>query len=338
MNPLRLSRHPLAIVLALALLLMLVLAIALASGSSALTFSEVPRLLFQPDGSGASDILHQLRLPRAYAAMGTGALLALAGALMQVLLRNPLADPYVLGLSGGAALGALSALFFGCGVWLVHLGAFGGALVVVIAVFGLAHHDLGRIDVVSSQDSSPRLLLTGVMFSSLTMAGVSLLLTLAPGERLRGMLFWMLGDLSGADMHPALMLVPLLMLALLWPFGRELNLLLRGPGPAQMLGVRVARLRGLIYVIASAAAALAVATAGTIGFVGLVVPHALRLLIGNDQRVLIPASALAGAAFLLAADTVARTVAAPLQLPVGVITALVGAPTFIVLLIRGRRR
>lgn len=331
------SRHPLAILLVLAWLLLLTLGIALASGSSALTFSDVPRLLLRPDDSGASDILHQLRLPRAYAAMSTGALLALAGALMQVLLRNPLADPYVLGLSGGAALGALSALFLGCGVWLVHLGAFGGALLVVIAVFSLARHDLGRIDGISSQDSSPRLLLTGVMFSSLTMAGVSLLLTLAPGERLRGMLFWMLGDLSGADMHPALLGVPLLMLALLWPVGRELNLLLRGPGPAQMLGVPVARLRGLIYLIASAAAALAVATAGTVGFVGLVVPHALRLLIGNDQRVLIPASALAGAAFLLAADTVARTVAAPLQLPVGVITALVGAPTFIVLLIRGRR-
>jgi len=334
----RWGARPWTVLALLAVLLAAVLLWALASGSSNLPLNQLPGWLFQPDDSAEADIVHRLRLPRALAAMTTGALLALAGALMQVLLRNPLADPYVLGLSGGAALGALSALALGCGVWLVHLGAFGGALAVVLVVFVLAHHDMGRIDAVSSQDGSPRLLLTGVMVSSISMAGVSLLLTLAPGERLRGMLFWMLGDLSGADMPWPVLLAPPLLCLLLWPLGRELNLLLRGPGPAQMLGVPVARVRGVIYVAASMAAALAVATAGTVGFVGLVVPHALRLLIGNDQRLLLPASALAGGAFLLAADTVARTIASPLQLPVGVITALVGAPTFILLLRRGARR
>jgi len=327
-------RQPLRVLPLLLLGALFCLALALASGSAELSLVDVPRLLFWPDESLGAEILHRLRLPRALAALSTGALLALAGALMQILLRNPLADPYVLGLSGGAALGALGVMALGCGAMLIHLGAFAGALAAVVAVFGLARQDMGRIDAISSQDSSPRLLLTGVMLSSISMAGISLILTLSPGERLRGMLFWMLGDLSGTDTPwPVLLAAPLLCL-LLWPLGRELNLLLRGPGPAQILGVPVARTRTAIFLAASAAAALAVATAGTVGFVGLVVPHALRLLIGNDQRLLLPASAIVGGAFLLLADTAARTLMAPLQLPVGAITALVGAPTFIWLLTR----
>lgn len=332
-------RRPARVLPALAGVLLLTLALALAAGSGTdIPLADLPTLLLSPDDSLAAEVLHTLRLPRALAAVGTGALLALAGALMQILLRNPLADPYVLGLSGGAALGALGALALGCGAWLIHLGAFGGALGAALLVFGLARHDLGRIDAVSSHDSAPRLLLTGVMLSSLSMAGISLILTLSPAERLRGMLFWMLGDLSGtASPWPALVAAAALP-ALLWPLGRELNLLLRGPGPAQMLGVPVARVRAVVFVAASAAAALAVSTAGTVGFVGLVVPHALRLLLGNDQRLLLPASALVGGAFLLAADTAARTLMAPLQLPVGAITALVGAPTFIALLARHARK
>lgn len=328
------SRRPLPVLASLLGLLLATLAWALASGGAEPALADLPRLLWAPDDSLGAEILHRLRLPRALAAAATGALLALAGGLMQVLLRNPLADPYVLGLSGGAALGALSALALGCGLLWVHLGALGGALAAVFIVFGLAGRDLFQLDSAGSHDPAPRLLLTGVMLSSLTLAGTSLILTLAPGEQLRGMLFWMLGDLSGADMPlPVLLAAPLLCLAL-WPLGRDLNLLLRGPATALVLGVAVGRLRLFIYLAASIAAALAVASAGTIGFVGLVVPHALRLLIGNDQRLLLPASALAGASFLLAADTLARTVAAPLQLPVGVITALVGAPSFILLLTR----
>jgi iron complex transport system permease protein len=312
----------------------LVFALALACGSNPIPWADLPRLLFAPDGSVEADIVHRLRLPRAVAAATTGALLSMAGALMQVLVRNPLADPYVLGLSGGAALGALSAIALGTAAWTVNLGAFVGALVATFAVFGLAGPDLGRVERVSAADPSARLLLTGVMLSALAMAGVSLILSVAPVERLRSMVFWMLGDLSGAVASvPALAAVPLLALLAL-PFGRELNLLLRGPGPALLLGVDVRRLRLLIYAAASLAAALSVNTAGTIGFVGLVVPHALRLLIGNDQRVLVPASGLAGAAFLLAADTVARTLLAPQQLPVGVVTAMVGAPIFLWLLSR----
>jgi iron complex transport system permease protein len=308
--------------------------LALASGSNAVSWSDLPRLLFMPDGSLESEIVHRLRLPRAIAAATTGALLSMAGALMQVLLRNPLADPYVLGLSGGAALGALTAIALGTAAWMISAGAFVGAFLAILLVFGLAGQDFGRVDRVSAADSSSRLLLTGVMLSAMAMAGVSLILSVAPPERLRSMVFWMLGDLSGAvTSASALVAVPLVALVSV-PFGRELNLLLRGAGAAQLLGVNVRRLRLMIYVAASLAAAISVDIAGTIGFVGLVVPHALRLVIGNDQRVLVPASGLAGAAFLLAADTVARTAIAPQQLPVGVVTAMVGAPVFLWLLSR----
>lgn len=322
----------------LVLLALLTLAWALNSGSAAIEWADLPRLLFLPDGSAEAEVLHRLRLPRALAAIATGGLLALAGALMQVLLRNPLADPYVLGLSGTAAVGALGMMALGYGAWAINAGAFAGALLAVVLVFLLARHDMARIESASVADGSPRLLLTGVMISSLSIALVSLILSLAPTERLRGMLFWMLGDLSGVgDATPALVLLPVLLLVLM-PFARDMNLLLRGPGPAQMLGVPVGRVRGVIYLAASLAAAVTVTTAGSIGFVGLVVPHVLRLLIGNDQRVLLPACALAGGAFLLAADTAARSWWAPLQLPVGVLTALVGAPLFIALLSRKAAR
>lgn len=324
----------LGVLVALGALLLIVLSASLAIGSSELMLTSLPRLLLWPDDSPAAEILHRLRLPRALAAISTGALLALSGALMQVLLRNPLADPYVLGLSGAAALGALSMLALGGSLVLVHLGAFGGALVAVVGVFALGGGDWHPQARMQGHDGSQRLLLTGVMVSAIAMAGVSLVLTLAPGEQLRGMLFWMMGDLSGVALSGWVLAAPLLLCLILVPWARDLNLLLRGPDVAQMLGVPVRPLQVVIYLVASAAAAMAVATAGTVGFVGLVVPHALRLLVGNDQRLLLPASALAGAAFLLAADTVARTVAAPLQLPVGVITALVGAPIFIGLLLR----
>lgn len=324
--------HALRVWLVLLLLLLAALAWALSSGSAVIAWGHLPHLLFQPDGSAEAEVLHRLRLPRALAAIATGGLLALSGALMQVLLRNPLAEPYVLGLSSTAAVGALALMALGYGVWAVNVGAFLGAFLAVLLVFTLARHDMARIDAASVADGSPRLLLTGVMISSLSIALVSLILSLAPTERLRGMLFWMLGDLSGVgDATPALVLLPVLLLVLM-PFARDMNLLLRGPGPAQMLGVPVGRVRGVIYLAASLAAAVTVTTAGSIGFVGLVVPHVLRLLIGNDQRVLLPACALAGGAFLLAADTAARSWWAPLQLPVGVLTALVGAPLFIALL------
>lgn len=318
----------------LALLAALSLLLALSIGSSAVAPVDVPRLLFAPDASTASEVLHGLRLPRALAAFGTGGLLALAGALMQVLLRNPLADPYVLGVSGGAAVGAVGALALGAGVLLVQAGAFGGALLSTLLVFALAHRDLARLAAAGSSDTAPRLLLTGVMLAAGWAALIALLLSIAPEASLRGMLFWLSGDLSGAEggTWPLLALAAVLLAA--QPLGRELNVLLRGPQLAHALGVAVAPLRRKLYLLASLATAVAVTTGGSVGFIGLVVPHALRLAIGNDQRVLLPACALAGGALLLLADTAARSVIAPQQLPVGVITALLGVPSFLVLLAR----
>lgn len=313
-------------------------ALALASGSTWLPWTELGRLLFAPDDSSQAQVLHGLRLPRALAAFGAGGLLALAGALMQVLLRNPLADPYVLGVSGGAAVGALGAMLLASGALLIHVGAFGGALLSILLVFALSRRDLARLVPAGGVEATPRLLLGGVMIAALWAALLTLMLLLAPQTLLRGMLFWLTGDLSGADAGAWPVLVLAVVVLGVWPIARELNVLLRGAEPAQALGVRVARLQRAIFVVASLATAVAVTTGGSIGFVGLVVPHALRLLVGNDQRVLLPACALAGGSLLLLADTLARSVVAPQQLPVGVVTALLGAPTFLWLLWRGAGR
>jgi len=312
--------------------------LALMTGSSGIALSDVVRVLFVPDASPAAEVVHQLRLPRIFAAFATGGLLGVAGALMQILLRNPLADPYILGLSGGSASGALGAMVAGFGAFAIDFCAFGGALVSVAIVFGVANRDFARLEAPGALDTSPRLLLTGVILAAGWSALITLLLSIAPEAKLRGMLFWLMGDLGAAESWlPALVALPLA-LAIVYPLGRELNVLLRGPVAAQALGVRVGRLRAILYFVASLATALAVTTAGTIGFIGLIVPHALRLLIGNDQRVLLPASALAGGTLLLIADTAARTVIAPQQLPVGVITALIGVPAFMFLLLRRPRR
>jgi iron complex transport system permease protein len=310
------------------------LVLAMSVGSSPIAALDVLGLLLQREDSTASQVVHELRLPRALAAFAAGGLLALAGALMQVLLRNPLADPYVLGLSGGSAVGALGAMLLGLGSFFIDAGAFAGALVTVGLVFAFSHGDLARRQGMAALDASPRLLLTGVILASGWTAVITVMLTVAPEAKLRGMLFWLMGDLSGAESYGMALAALPLAVALLLPVSRDLNVLLRGQDLAHALGVRVVMLRRTILVIASLATAIAVTTAGAIGFIGLVVPHALRLAIGNDQRVLLPACALAGGTLLLLADTVARTAFAPQQVPVGVITSLIGVPVFMVLLMR----
>ncbi len=331
------ARRAVLVIVLLAALAAISLFAALAVGSMQVALREVLDALL--GGAGVhQEVVRLLRLPRALAAFATGGLLALAGALMQILLRNPLADPYVLGLSGGAAVGALGAMFVGFGTLAVHLGAAGGALVSVLLVFALARRDFARQQMFGAFDASPRLLLTGVMLAAGWAAVITLMLTLAPEAKLRGMLFWLMGDLNGAESWAPAMLVLAAALVVIYPAARDLNVLLRGEAIAHALGVRVRRLRRTIYVVASVATALAVTTAGAIGFVGLVVPHALRLALGNDQRMLLPASALAGGTLLLLADTAARSVLAPQQLPVGVITALLGVPVFMFLLTRNPRK
>ena len=300
---------------------------ALAVGSLALSPAQLlDALTGGADAGLAGEVVWTLRLPRALAGLACGGLLALAGALMQVLLRNPLADPYVLGVSGGAAVGALGAMFFGLPMIFLHAGAFAGALGAMLLVFGLAHGD--------GSWTQTRLLLTGVIVAAGCGAVVTLLLALAPEAALRGMLFWLMGDLSQAPAAgPALILLLLAFLGLM-PFARDLNLLARGDLAARSLGVPVERLRLLIYLLASLLTATAVMLAGSIGFIGLVVPHLVRLAVGNDQRLLLPASMLAGGALLVSADTLARSLVAPQQLPVGVLTALIGVPVFLYLLAR----
>jgi iron complex transport system permease protein len=327
-------RRALLIWLALAAAALAAFALALASGSARLPPLDLLQALLSPGDSIAGEIVTRLRLPRALAAFAVGGLLALAGALMQVLLRNPLADPYVLGLSGGAAVGALGAMLAGLGALAVDFAASAGALLAIALVFAFARGDLARRQVFGALDASPRLLLTGVIMAAGWGALITLMLTLAPEARLRGMLFWLMGDLNGVESWAPALLALVAVLALSYPSARELNVLLRGEVLAHALGVRVAPLRRKVYVLASVATAFAVTTAGAIGFVGLVVPHALRLALGNDQRMLLPASALAGGTLLLLADTAARSLLAPQQLPVGIITALIGVPAFMFLLTR----
>lgn len=273
-------------------------------------------------------LILELRVPRSLAAFAVGGLLAVAGALMQVLLRNPLADPYVLGLSGGASVGALAAMLGGMGGLMISGSAFGGALASTLLVFGLAHG--------TGSWTPSRLLLTGVVVAAGWGAVITLMLAVTPADRLPGMLYWLMGDLSYARTPwPALVML-LAICLLVVPMGRSLNVLARGPLQAAALGVAVRPLEWVIYVAASLLTAMAVTTAGSIGFVGLVVPHMLRLVLGNDQRLILPACALAGGTLLVLADTLARTLIAPEQLPVGVITALLGVPTFLYLLYRSR--
>lgn len=312
----------------LALMALLTLLLSLAVGSASLSFGQLWGVMQGEGDPLARTMVMELRLPRAFSAFAVGGLLAVAGALMQVLLRNPLADPYVLGLSGGASMGALAAMLLGFGGVLMSGSAFAGALFSTFLVFGLAHGRGGW--------TPSRLLLTGVVVASGWGAVITLLLSLSPAAQLPGMLYWLMGDLSYArtPWPPLVLLLAICMV--LMPLGRSLNVLARGPQQAAALGVAVRPLEWGIYMVASVLTAAAVTTAGSIGFVGLVVPHMLRLWLGNDQRVILPACALAGGALLVLADTLARSLIAPEQLPVGVITALLGVPTFLLLLYRSR--
>ncbi len=300
-------------------------AFALMAGSIDIGAVAAMRTLFSGAGDAGSAVVRELRLPRALAAFSVGALLALAGTMMQVLLRNPLADPYVLGLSGGAACGALAALLAGMGA-LVMPAAFAGALLSTFLVFGLARG--------SGAWTPTRLLLTGVVVASGWGALIMLILTVAPEAQVRGMLYWLIGDLSGATRGGTAFVALAGVLVAGMYFARDATLLARGNLTAASLGVSVRATTFALHALAALATAVAVTVAGSVGFVGLVVPHAMRLVIGNDQRWLMPAAALAGGALLTFADTFARTLIAPAQLPVGVLTALVGVPSFLWLLRR----
>ena len=302
---------------------------ALAAGSVALGWSQLAGILAGDTTLAGYDVVWRLRWPRVTTGLLVGGMLALAGAQMQVLLRNPLADPYILGVSGGAAVGALLALLLGGGRGVMAIMTAVGACVSVFIVFGLSH---GR-----GSWSPTRLLLTGVVLAAGWGALISFMLAIGPDGTLRGMLFWLMGDLGYSE--PSAWSVAILGVGLalsLW-LARSLNLLAYGDLQAAALGVPVFRVRVILYFVGSLLTAAAVMLAGSVGFVGLVVPHALRLLGAGDHRVLFPAAVLLGGGFLVVADTLARTVLAPQQIPVGVVTAFIGVPVFLVLLYRGGR-
>jgi iron complex transport system permease protein len=286
-----------------------------------------------PDNLNAT--LLELRLIRASTAFVTGGTLALAGVLMQALLRNPLADPYVLGISGGAAVGALTAMLWLGSAWLVDLSAFGGAVLVAGLLFFLAYKDFKGSG--TAEGSATTLLLTGVIVSAGCMAVVALILSVAPDSRLRSMVFWMIGDLSATTPRYLNWIVMLGVLAYVAKLARSINVSALFSDSASTLGVSVGRLRRSLFFCAALLTASAVSSAGSIGFVGLIIPHACRFAFGPDHRLLLPASCLAGGAFLVLADTLARTAIAPQQLPVGVITALIGVPVFLLQLHWHRR-
>jgi iron complex transport system permease protein len=290
------------------------------------------------EGDGtARDVIWQLRAPRAIAGFAVGAGLALSGALLQGLLRNPLADPYVLGISGGAAVGAILAIALGLPAGLVQFGAAIGAVATLGLLFALARRALFTRDALESEQGTTTVLLTGVMIASFAAALLSLVLSLAPDARLRTMVFWLLGDLAGAtDFATALLALGAVAVAFAVALrhAAALNLLVRGDLQAYTQGVRVVHTRRTLVLVAALATGAAVTLAGAVGFVGFVSPHLMRLVFGNDQRLLLPASALAGGTLVVLADTIARSAFAPLQLPVGVLTALIGVPVFLWLLAR----
>jgi iron complex transport system permease protein len=287
-------------------------------------FGALVEILGGKPSTLASTLL-ELRLGRALSAFVTGATLALAGVMLQALLRNPLADPYVLGVSGGAAVGALAAILFFSAAWLVDAAAFAGAIAVAFLLLLLAYRDLRG----ASQGNATMLLLTGVIISAGCSALVTLMLSIAPDNRLRGMVFWLIGDLSATQMRVLPWLVWLGALAFAIRSAKAINVAALHAEVAATLGVRVGMLRQGLFLCSALLTASAVSSAGSIGFVGLIVPHACRFAWGPDHRLLLPAATLAGGAFLVLADTLARSVIAPQQLPVGVITALIGVPVFL---------
>lgn len=326
-----------AVLGALSLVLLAAIALGLAWGPSSVSLREAFAVLFDADATGpAADIVRRIRLPRVAVGALVGAALSVAGVVFQALLRNPLADPFVLGISGGAALGGVTILSLGAGWGLgasaVPIAAFAGALATTVLLFGAAG--------VRGRLAATTLLLTGVVFNAFASAAIVFLASLGGMAEGTSIFLWLIGNLATAR---AELLAPLgvlfgLGLGCALPLARTLNLLALGDESAEQLGVSVETAKRLLLLATALMVGAAVSVSGLIGFVGLIVPHALRLVLGPDHRLLVPASALAGAAFLVVCDAAARSVLPGRELPVGAITALAGGPLFLVLMRRQQRR
>ncbi len=325
------------VALLLSLAFLLVALIAVFVGPSEIAPWEVLRSLFQVRTEGettATDpertILFSIRIPRVLFAGIVGAALSTAGVVYQALLRNPLADPYILGVSGGASAGAVAGILLGASAvpFGTPLLAFAGALAATFLVFGTARKNASL--------SSNTLLLAGVIVNAFTSALVFFFLSISSSSEVHNVVFWIMGDLGIAS-EKDISLVAMVLLAafiLIYAHGRSLNLLVIGEETALRLGVSVESTKKILLAAASVLTAAAVSFCGTIGFVGLIIPHMMRMLLGADHRLLLPASLLFGGAFLIAADTLSRTLLAPSEMPVGVVTAFCGAPFFVYLLRR----
>lgn len=301
-------------------------------GSVPLSPGQVLSVLGGGGSEAHRDILLEIRMPRILLGSVLGGGLALAGATFQALLRNPLAEPYILGISGGAAVGAVSVLALGLttlGSWTLPVAAFGGALLAIVLVFRVATATGRALDV-------RVLLLAGVVVGAFFAAVIAFILAVSDARTVRSAVLWMMGTLYGASWRDVLVVTaysgPMVLLIL--GLARPLNTLSVGEETALYLGTDVERVKRLAFGAASLITAAGVAVAGVIGFVGLVVPHALRLVVGSDHRVLLPLSFLLGAVFLTSADVAAQALLAPTEIPIGVVTALVGVPIFLVLLRR----
>jgi iron complex transport system permease protein len=316
--------------LAAAGLFLLVFLLAILFGSEKLPAASALCSFFNGDCGLTAEqnaILFEIRLPRVLLGMATGASLAVAGASFQSLLRNPLAEPYLLGVSNGAALGTMAAfVLFAQFEFAKPILAFAGACAATFAVYRFAGTRTGM--------NTERLVLSGVIVTTFLSSIIVLLTTLLDTTRLRSFTFWLLGDLSQASKNSFYLAIAAAVIGtiILMAMARSLNLMMLGERDAFDFGVEVKKTRLVVFATASALVGISVASSGSVGYVGLVVPHIVRLLIGSDNRLVIPASAIAGAVFVMFADTVARTAIAPRELPVGAITALIGAPMFIYLL------
>jgi len=328
-------KRVLTLSLLLSLLLILVIIISITMGSAKVPPLRSIRILFESllglKGAGNETertIILSLRLPRAILAGMVGAGLSVSGATFQALLRNPLADPYILGVSSGAAVGAILVILLGLGTHSLGLplASFLGALLTVLMVFYFGRQD--------RKIHPHTLLLAGVIIGSFLSALIMFFISVSQKEELHTIIFWLMGDFSFSNARAIFIIFPYIFLGifLLYFRSRQLNLILSGEENAVQLGVDVERLKLISYLSASLLTAASVSVCGLIGFVGLIIPHSVRLVFGPDHRLLIPASAFIGASFLIASDTVARTLLAPTELPVGVITAAFGGPFFIYLL------
>lgn len=311
---------------ALLALLLLLASLSLAFGSVDLPLPALVAGLIQPDGGIAAEILWHYRLPRLLFAFLIGALLAMAGALMQTLLRNPLADPYILGTSGGAATGMLGAFLLSLPAWLQLPLAMAGAVLSTLLLFVFSGF-------LTTRDPN-RLLLTGIVLTTGWGALITFLLTIAPSGQIPGMLFWLIGDLNEQASIAVPVSALLLAVTLLFFIARPLDLMLLGEQQAASVGVDVAGMRLLVLALAVVLTAVAVTYAGPIGFVGLVTPHIIRLMAGSGHRLLLPSTALLGGSLLIGADLLSRTLIAPRMMPVGVFTTLLGVPLFLYLIRR----